>query len=638
MTSVEVFCSNVKTILAQRSIRIKDLAERVGLSESYLSLVLNGSRKNLNDEYKDRIASCLNMTLSQLYSEGFGTSALTPDPIFVEDPDRKETIRTVDMFLSSTHLDGARPSFYVALAGLSDRDARTVRSFLSAVLTGLSLHDGTSMMSQPSVMSMPEQERRLLAIYSLAGDSAKLEWVRAAADLDSATFDQVTEGLTAASVVNLVDDGAGRRARVTINTVPASSIYTSRKLGDIHLALAAAMLTYSDEGPYFEKAVAEHFLRAGMPAESLDHLQKAARLMELTGLWREAAGAWHQASILCGTLSNINGRSNCLADAAKCLCAAGEFVEANEFGSYACRLIEEFGEPRSIGYVCIMMGNMLLQHDLGAAIDWYRRGLRTAPLDDPAHGILLGNLASTLLEAGKLDEAENTLKEARRWSVGRDSTEIGSLNVKIPMGLGLIEYQRRNWKLARTHFEDALAQSGSNKSHSVTAWHNLGMLMYRDDNTKMAREYLTKAQDTYWQLGAKVYWAYAAIELAKVALREGDLDEPAGHINAAEPFLEEKSVLAKGWVRLIRACVDRGQRRPNQAIGNGRKAVDIFQRENAERELAVTALWLSSLYQESGDSQQATFLERRAFQIYEKKHWDIRELHRERSLLEPEAR
>ena len=638
MASVEVFCSNVKTILAQRNIRIKDLAERVGLSESYLSLVLSGSRKNLNDLYKDRIASCLNLTLSQLYSEEFGTSIHISAPIFAEDPSRKETIRLVDTFLSSAHLDSARPSFYSVLAGLNDHDARTVRSFFSSILTELSRQNGTDGRDRPSVMSIPEPERKLLAIYSLAGGDARLEWVRAAADLDDATFDKTTERLVAGSFVHIADDGGVRRASVTADRMPVSSIFTAQRLSEIHLTLASAMLTYSDQGPYFEKAVADHFIRAGRPLESLEHIKKAARLMESVGLPREAAGAWHQASVLCGILNDVAGRSNCLADAAKCLCAAGELVEANELGSYACRLIEEMGEHRSVGYVCIMMGNVLREHDLGAAVEWYRRGLKSTPPEDSGRGILLINLAAALLEAGTLDDSENALKETRRWLSGRDEAEVSAIRLKASLSLGLIEYQRRNWKQARPHFESCLNQPEGTGGVLETAWHNLGMLMYRDDNVKTAKEYLLKAQSLYWQRGSRLPWAYAAIELAKVSLREGELAEANKHLRAAEQYLEEKSVLAKGWSSLIRACVDRGQHRQTQAMENARKAVDIFQRENAERELAVAALWLSSLCEESGDSQQATFLERRAFQIYEKRHWDIRELHRERSLLEPEAR
>jgi tetratricopeptide (TPR) repeat protein len=409
-------------------------------------------------------------------------------------------------------------------------------------------------------------------------------------------------------------------------------------LRDIHLAIASAMVTYQDQGPFFEKVVAEHFLKAGRNRESLERFRRSARLMESAGLWREAAETWHQASVMCGILDDPGGRSNCLAEAAKCLSAAGEYGEADEFGSYACRLFQERGDAQAVGDVCIMMGNMLRAHDLEGAAEWYRKGIRATPPEDTQHGRLLGNLASVLLEASRLDEAENTLKEALRWAAGRDPAEISLTSMKIALNLGLIEYQRRNWKQARTHFESCLEQAKVPDAPLDTVWHNLGMLMYRDDNVKMAREYLIKAQNLYWERGNKLPWAYAAIELAKVALRAGDPEEARRHLRSAEPYLEDKSLHEKGWVMLIQGCIDHEQRRLNQAIDNGRKAVDIFQREAAERDLACAALWLSSLYAEAGDPQQAAFLERRAFQIYEKRHWDVRELHRERSLLQPEVR
>jgi tetratricopeptide (TPR) repeat protein len=634
MDSAEIFCRNVKTILAQRNIRIKDLAERIGLSESYLSLVLSGSRKNLNDEYKDRIASFLNITLSQLYSEELRIDMLESGPVFVEDPNRKETVRLVDMFLASTNLQSARPYFYSVLAGLNDHDARALRSFLSAVLTEMSREDSGNGESPPAV-SMPEPERRLLAIYAAAGDGARLEWVRAAAELPEDTFNTLTSSLASGGFIQISEDADGCRSRLLGKVVPASSLFTLRRLRDIHLALAHAMLTYQDRGSFFEGAVAEHLLKAGKNRESSEQFRKSARLMESSGLWREAAEAWHRASIICGVLGDVIGRGNCLADAAKCLCAAGEFSEADECGGYACRLFEEQEDPHAVRNVCIIMGNMLREHDLDAAAGWYKKGIKSTPPEDPGHGILLVNLASALLEAARLDEAENTLKQALRWSAGRDTAEVGSINLLVSLNLGLIEYQRRNWKKAKTHFESCREQAQVPGAPLETAWHNLGMLMYRDDNVKMAREYLVKAQDVYRERGNTLSWAYAAIELAKVALRAGDLEEARKQVRAAEPYLEEKSLHEKGWVLLIRGCIDHGQRLVNQAVENGRKAVDIFQREAAERDLACAALWLSSLYTEVGDLQQATFLERRAFQIYDKRHWDVRELRRERSLLEP---
>ena len=600
-------------------------------------MVLNGTRRNLNDEYKDRIASCLSLTLSQLYSEEFRQAVQKESPVFLEDPDRRETTRMVETFLAKTNLENARTPFYTALAILNDREAYTLRSFLSSLLQEMVKTDRGNG-SAASLMSLAEDERSLLAIYSIAGDGARLEWVRAASDLSADAFGRLAESLSAKRLIAVTDNGDGLRSRTIGDSVPASSIFAARRLKEIHLALAGAMQQYADEGPFFEESLARHLTKAGKDAESVKHLKNAAQSLESAGLWHEAAARWHQASIVYGILDSVVERSNCLADAARCLCATGESQQAGEFGSYACRLLEERGLSRAVANVCVMMGNMLRERDLGAAIKWYEKGITVTPLDLVERGILLVNLASASLDAGKLDDAENSLMEASRWVVGRNSPEVKVVNLHVALNMGLIEYQRRNWKQARVYFESCLEPAQDSGDRLDTVWHNLGMLMYRDDNVRMAREYLTNSMQLYWERGYKQLWAYAAVELAKVALRAGDLDEALRQVAVAEPYLEEKSLREKGWVFLVRACVEHGRRRLSEAMDSGRKAVDVFQRERAERDLACAAFWLSSLFAEAGDAQQSQFMERRAFQIYEKRHWDIRELHRERSLLEPEAK
>ncbi|MGE5579901.1 MAG: helix-turn-helix domain-containing protein [Bacillota bacterium] len=638
MASVEIFCQNVKTILAQRNIRIKDLAEKIGLSESYLSLVLNGLRKNLNDEYKDRIASYLNLSLSQLYSEDLRAAASSEEaPVFGEDPDRKETAELLETFLSTTNLTQIRSSFYIALSSLNDKESRVLRTYLRTVLTDLARSPAVRIEPTASAAPLDNDELSLLALYSLAGDDARLEWVMSASSMTKDDFETITQRLVAKSVLKVRDDSGIRRSSPLGPHIQASSLYTLAKLKDIHLSLALAMAALPDEGPFFERAVAEHFLRAGKNKEALERFSKAAKLLESLSLWREAGETWHRSSILCGLLNDTTGRANCLAEAAKCLGAAGNFEEANEFGSYACRIIQEMGKPRSVAYVCIMMGYMMGQHDPDAGIDWYRRGLKVTDLDDLTRGILFGNLISTLLEAERMDEAENTIREARRWSAGRSEQDVGTLGIMIPMGLGLVEFRRRNWKSAKTHLEQALTRSEGSKLHMAWVWQSMGMLMYREDDQISAAEYLRKAQEAYQDLDMNLYSAHTGIELAKVALREGRFEDAAAGVSSAEPVLEEKSALQKAWASLIRGCIGRARGRREQAVDDGRKAVDIFQREEAERELALAALWLSDLYNEMGDTQQATFMERRAFQIYEKRHWDIRELHRERGLLQPKT-
>lgn len=635
MASVDIFCRNVKTILAQRSIRIKDLAERVGLSESYLSLVLNGTRKNLNDEYKDRIASCLNVTISQLYSEEFALQGQRAQPVFLEDPARVEMLRLVDALLSKTGLEDSRPAFLSAIALLGDQDARTVRSFISSLLNNIAKANGKGGQAA-ALLSLPDPERDLLAVCSVAGNGARQEWVLAASALSGEDFDSLTANLTSKNLLTVTQDTAGRRWRLAVDAPPVSSIFTSRKLREIHHSLAAAMQQYPDEGAAFELSLAQHLSRAGRDSDSFVHLGNAARLQEADKLWDEAAKTWHQASVVCSITGSTSDRSNCLAEAARCLCSAGEYQEANELADYACVMASR--NPRAVSNVCVMMGNMLWEHDMGASIAWYRKGIAATPADRPEYGRLLINLAAASLGAGELDQAENALKEASRWTAGRDENEIKLLRFYIELNLGHIEYQRRNWKKARGHFESCLPEAQATGERLDTIWDNLGKLMYRDDDVDLAADYLAKAQGLYLERGYKQFWAGATVELAKVSLRAGDLQAAQGYLDLAKPQLNESTPIEQGWSLLVRGCLEMGKRRANEAAEYGRKSVDAFQREGAERDLAVAALWLSAIFDELGDAQQSQFLQRRAFQIYDKRHWDIRELHRERSLLEPKPK
>lgn len=69
MKSAEVFRENVKKLMNKRGIKVKELASMVGLSPSYLSLILSGERENLSDFHKDAIALALGVSLWQLFKE-----------------------------------------------------------------------------------------------------------------------------------------------------------------------------------------------------------------------------------------------------------------------------------------------------------------------------------------------------------------------------------------------------------------------------------------------------------------------------------------------------------------------------------------------------------------------------------------
>jgi len=67
LKSSQVFRENVKKLMERQGLKVKDLAEMVNLSSSYLSLILSGERGNLSDDHKDALALALGVSVADLY-------------------------------------------------------------------------------------------------------------------------------------------------------------------------------------------------------------------------------------------------------------------------------------------------------------------------------------------------------------------------------------------------------------------------------------------------------------------------------------------------------------------------------------------------------------------------------------------
>ncbi|HHX28223.1 MAG TPA: tetratricopeptide repeat protein [Firmicutes bacterium] len=633
MASIETFANNVKRLLAQRNIRIKDLAARIGLSESYLSLVLNGTRKNLNDEYKDRIASVLNVPMSLLYSENQPVSSYDEQPLVLTDALRHELKDLVEVFLTKSNLRHKRKAFYVVLGTLSDRDAQSVKYFLSELLEELARDESDRVFD---AMDLSEEEIRLLALISTAGNDAKSEWVKAIADLDSDDFTRITRSLRDKGILSILEDVGCTRFRVSYPYVPVSSLFSQQKMREIHRGLAQAMQLYPDDDPFFFRNLAETLMKAMLDKEAVVFLEKAAMDFRLRDLFEEAANSWYRAAVIHGILDRPYDKGRCLLEAARCAALGDNFQAASELAGSASSTLESAGLVKQHENVCNQIGALFAAHDLEAAAAWYKKGLQISSEDSKLYGPLLINLAAINLKRGKSGEAENALEEAKRWAVSRSSPEVDRVLSHQALLMGVIEFERRNWKSARQYFLSCLEKGEELEPEEMaTAWHNLGMIMYRMDDMAEARNHLMKALELNKSIGLHLKWAYGLVELARVSLREGNPEESQRLIDEAMPHIDEHANRERGWIWLIRGCIHRRAGRFPQAAELGRQAVDCFQREGAQRDLACAALWLSQVFREMGNSQEERLMEKRAFQIYEKGRWDIRELHRECSLLSP---
>lgn len=454
MPSLEIFAKNVKRLLLQRNIRIKDLAEKIGLSESYLSLVLSGNRRNLGDEYKDRIAAFFNVPLSQLYSEDMCFKETWDSVPLYEDPQRLELKDLINAFIDKTNLENRRTSFFLAISMLNDQDVRSVKYYFSRVLEEFEEEDKKkSFQTEKTAFDLPSEQRNLLALYSLAGNNAKIEWVKAIANMNEQKFNKLSSELESCGFISFVEDVQGTRVILKQNLAPSiNSFFSQDKIKMIYLDLARAMQAFPDQGPFFQLKLARKMIKAGINDEAISYLSRAAASFESLDLWKEAARTWHEAAVIHGIVNNTKEKARCLCEAARCLTQAGNLTDAEAMGQYAFKALEDAGISDMLEEVCLIMGNLYAEHDYMKATQWYKKGLSRTRENSINYGKFLINLASAYFVQGKLEQAENALSETQRWASGRNAPEVRHIMAHVDLMLGLIEFQRRNWKSSKSYF------------------------------------------------------------------------------------------------------------------------------------------------------------------------------------------
>lgn len=636
MPSRDVFIRNVKDVLSRKGLRLKDLSEGTGISLSHLSLVLNGTW-SLSDEMKDKIAAFLGVSVSRLYSEEPVLPEVEGPGILLQDPERQELRQVLDAFLTATHMQELRRSFYVALGSLNDTEARSVKHFLMEVLRDMTAGE-TEAAKLERQAGLSRDEQKLLAHYLIAGPGARLEWVKGISGLSDEAFETLTEKLRSRSLIRLVEGEAAIRASPTasVSFPSPSSLFTQERLRAIYLTLAQAMKTLPDEGPFFESRLAEVLLKAGITRESIAHFEQAARLFEKASLFEDAAGCWHKAAFLHDTLSE--GAEKCwkLCEAVRCMVIAGrrEYAEA-----VACSVLEELDE-KGLGHLkgraCLLVGHAFLKKHPLEALEWYRKGIPVTPVNSYIHGALLGCILGTLLDLGRVEEAEDAAKVLEQWLSKAELPDEQKKYIADNYQLlhGIIDYWKRDWKSAKKRFMTYLAAEGCPQNQRATAMHNLGIILYREGKLDEARHHIEEAikNGHFAEFGANQ--AHANVELAKIHLRAGNLEIVGRVLEEAEQVLAGRPSAEFGWIWLVRAAVSKQRGLYRDPVASAKRAIDVFHKFQAEREEACACYWLAGLLREKGDPI-ADYYQHRAYAIYERRRWDVAELLADVSLLEP---
>ena len=135
MRSQEVFRQNLKVLMAKSGLKVKDLADMVGLSPSYLSLILSGERQNLKDFHKDAIALALGTTVSSLYTpDSSQPAAFTARPSPVPGRDRDISAFEELTRVMNVGDDALLSALYRELNSLSDDEVHRFGQVIRAAL------------------------------------------------------------------------------------------------------------------------------------------------------------------------------------------------------------------------------------------------------------------------------------------------------------------------------------------------------------------------------------------------------------------------------------------------------------------------------------------------------------------------
>jgi tetratricopeptide (TPR) repeat protein len=506
-----------------------------------------------------------------------------------------------------------------------------VAQFAANVLKALASDAGSGARVEP----LPPDLVRFLSYCWLAGSGARMEWIRETCGLENQAFMQSIQNLSNMGYISLVEECGITRIRIAdfVPSPPLSSLFTQKGLQTANLALSVAMQVFPDDSPAFEAKLSDAFTKAGRYLEAVDHLQKAAGMLESLGHWYPAAEHWQKASTICAVVGDGTARVRSLCEAARCAAKTDDLELVDSLGRRAVALAQSPNQPASLKtFVHISVGNAFQDLDLRQALTWYRQGLSCAAERLKPYASLLVNITSVLIQMKMVGAAEQSLAGLEGWiAQNKDSAGIEHFRGRSVALEGLICLQKHDWLGAKSAFDQVIAQGQGKQSGDIgVAWHSLGLLGYFEDRCQESRDCFASAEQCFSESNLERQLEALYVDMAKLALREGSLEE-------AEELLSrsDKSPHERLWILMLRACIEKCRGHTAKAISMAKAAIDGFRSKDFENELACAALWLSKALTQKGDLADARFYENWAFTVFGKKGWDVKHLHRQCALLNP---
>lgn len=537
MKSQDAFRLNVRDLTARQGLKVKDLADMVGLSPSYLSLILSGDRANLSDYHKDAIALALGTTVADLYGPAVSGSPVPrqsraslgaetrTEPTFILR--RKRDITPFEDLLRafnvSDHL--LLEAFYRELNSLSDDEVRKMGSMMRNVLVswqeaskqretpaGQEVASRAAPTSDSSVIMGPDDRVLLwliLDLFALIGD-VPFAFISTATSWPDEKTHRVLEVLLSLGAVQVssTDRGESGKSQVLLRPSGRVELETASqwippgKKREILLSLARGIDRLEDEetqaGGISVREVHAHqlaqlYLEGGDFRRARAWYEQAAAREFSGGMWRVAKDHLLVVSSLDAILNTPAGDRVLAIQMLVTICFnLGETDEALIYQERNLTYWERSGSAADLVRGLLMASSILARRrDWRRAQEYLDRALGMSQGDYSVQARVRIGLAAILSERGHLtrcrEEYEHALDLAGR-------TQEQSLLAQAALGLGRVFLWRQDFQKSAQYLNRALSLSEKREvALEVLARTEMGKLRFQEGSFSLAKEHLDRA-------------------------------------------------------------------------------------------------------------------------------------------------
>lgn len=573
MNSAEVFSNNVKNIMKKKGMKLKELAEGIGLSASYLSLVLNNCRGNLSDVYRDRIATVLNTSVADLYTEveeeRDDVVQIIDTQIPITDKERILQLGVLEdaIKLLENGYPDVQTAFYYGFGSLTEEEAVTVTRFFRRVIDKyLSLReafasprDGNDNISTNRNENCKEKQREflkkihsefhegsqtVLAFVAIIGDGCSLELLEELTHISREIIKFHLHELAQASLIEIEEVMEDSIIRFRDNVVEKSAyrLMNPARRAEIHRQVARILEARSDASYKTLYKIVTHYQKAGCIDKSLEYSLKAAECACNLQQYRHSLKHYADAAVLL----KYNNQDEDLAKIYQQMAIIHKSLfnekEAFHYFNISSELYRKCKNEKGTAIVLCEIGSIwFLRGEIKKAIADLEKSLtvfRKLKEKDESYGQILIRLGSAYGRQGQLEQALSYYQEARCFITKKGYRDLLG---QVLTGLGLIAMRQRRWEEAVDYFIEALREvenDGTQRTRAL-AFGNLGLAYLEKGNLEEAIATLKKSIEFYTQAGDARYGAYASVTIAKAYLQKGDLRESLRYAEETLPILQQ---------------------------------------------------------------------------------------------------